>query len=51
MGNNLAKAGLMSRKTTKSHDFEVIAPQGAFEEESKAYQVVGEVTAHQAIDA
>ncbi len=50
MGNNLSKDGLMSHETTESHDSEVEAPQGAQEEEPKTYQVVGEVTAHQAYD-
>ncbi len=50
MGDNLSKDGLMSHETTESHDSEVKAPQGAQEEEPKTYQVVGEVTAHQAYD-
>ena len=40
----------MSHKTTGWHHPGVKAPQGPLEEEPESYQLVGEVTAHQAFD-
>ncbi len=49
IGDNSAKAGLIPNDISGSHDLEIKGgSQGLpFEEEPAAYQLVGEVTAHQ----
>ncbi len=50
VGHNPGKRELIPRKTTSPHGDEAKASQGALLEESTAYQLVGEVTAHQGDD-
>ncbi len=49
-GDNSGKPELIPRKATSRHRDGVKAPQGALQEESTAYQLVGGVKDHQGYD-
>ncbi len=50
MGDNQAKVWLIPHTILLEHSERMKGPQGSFEEEFAAYQLVGGITAHQGYD-